>query len=172
LLRTEDARVVTVSSGAHWMGAIRFDDLQSERFYSEWLAYGQSKLANLLFAFELQRRAERAGVNLISLACHPGYAATNLQSAGPRLQGFWMLEIAMGFANQLFAQSAAMGALPLLYAAAAPGVAGGDYIGPDGLGELRGYPTKVSCSAAARDPATARRLWDISEQLSGVRFSL
>ena len=172
LLRTEGARVVTVSSGAHWMGGIRFDDLQSERFYSEWLAYGQSKLANLLFAFELQRRAEWAGVNLISLACHPGYAATNLQSAGPRMQGLWMLEIAMGFANLLFAQSAAMGALPLLYAAAAPGVAGGDYIGPDGFGELRGYPTRVSCSPAARDTTTAQRLWDISEQLSGVRFSL
>ena len=81
-----------------------------------------------------------------------------------------MLEMAMDFANRVFAQSAAMGALPLLYAAAAPEVAGGDYLGPDGLGELRGYPTKVACSAAARDPATARRLWDISEQLTGVRF--
>jgi NAD(P)-dependent dehydrogenase (short-subunit alcohol dehydrogenase family) len=172
LLRTEGARVVTVSSGAHWMGRIQFDDLQSERLYSEWLAYGQSKLANLLFTLELQRRAERSGASLISVACHPGYSATNLQSAGPRMQGFWMLEMAIGFANLLFAQNAAMGALPLLYAAAAPGVAGGDYIGPDGLGELRGYPTKVSCSAAARDPATARRLWDISEQLTGVHFSL
>jgi NAD(P)-dependent dehydrogenase (short-subunit alcohol dehydrogenase family) len=168
LLRTESARVVTVSSGAHWMGRIQFDDLQSERFYSEWLAYGQSKLANLLFAFELQRRAEHAGVSLISVACHPGYAGTNLQAAGPRMQGFWMLEMAMGFANLLFAQSAAMGALPLLYAAAAPVVAGGDYIGPDGLGELRGYPTKVSCSAVARDPETARRLWKISEQLTAA----
>jgi NAD(P)-dependent dehydrogenase (short-subunit alcohol dehydrogenase family) len=170
LLRTEGARVVMVSSSAHWMGRIQFDDLQWERWYSEWLAYGQSKLANLLFTFELHRRAERAGVSLKSVACHPGYAATNLQAAGPRMRGFWMLEMAMDFANRAFAQSAAMGVLPLLYAAAAPEVAGGDYTGPDGLGELRGYPTKVSCSAAARDPATARHLWDISEQLTGVRF--
>jgi NAD(P)-dependent dehydrogenase (short-subunit alcohol dehydrogenase family) len=172
LLRTEGARVVTVSSSAHRMGRINFDDLQSQRFYSEWLAYGQSKLANLLFTFELQRRAERAGVSLISVACHPGYAATNLQAVGPRMQGFWMMEMAMGFANLLFAQSAAMGALPLLYAAAAPDVTGGDYIGPDGLGEFRGYPTKVSCSAAARDPTAAQRLWDLSEQLSGLHLSL
>jgi hypothetical protein len=107
------------------MGRIQFDDLQWERGYSKWFAYGQSKLANLLFTFELQRRTERAGVNLISVACHPGYAATNLQAAGPRMQGFWMLETAMDFANQLFAQSAAMGALPLLYAAAASDVGGG-----------------------------------------------
>jgi NAD(P)-dependent dehydrogenase (short-subunit alcohol dehydrogenase family) len=172
LLRTEGARVVTVSSGAHRIGRIQFNDLQWERGYSEWLAYGQSKLANLLFTFELHRRAERAGVSLKSVACHPGYSATNLQMAGPRMRGFWMLEIGMEFANRLFAQSAEMGALPLLYAAAAPDLKGGDYIGPDGLGELRGYPTRVSSSAAARDPAIARRLWDISEQLTGVHFSL
>jgi NAD(P)-dependent dehydrogenase (short-subunit alcohol dehydrogenase family) len=172
LLETADARVVTVSSGAHWIGRIRFGDLQWEGGYSEWLAYGQSKLANLLFTLELQRRAEQAGVGLKSIACHPGYAATNLQAAGLRMQGLWMLEAAMDFANRLFAQSAAMGALPLLYAAAAPAVKGGDYIGPDGPGELRGYPTKVPCSPAARDPETARRLWDISEQLTGVRFRL
>ena len=133
------------------MGRIEFDDLQWERGYSEGLAYGQSKLANLLFTFELQRRAERAALSLKSVACHPGYSATNLQTAGPRIRGFWMLEMGMEFANRLFVQSAAMGALPLLYAAAAPEIGGGDYIGPDGLGELRGYPTKVSCSAAARD---------------------
>jgi NAD(P)-dependent dehydrogenase (short-subunit alcohol dehydrogenase family) len=172
LLRTHGPRVVTVSSGAHRMGRIRFDDLQSERFYSKWLAYGQSKLANLLFTFELQRRVERAGISLKSIACHPGYAATNLQAAGPRMQGSWMQEAAMDFANRLFAQIAAMGALPLLYAAAVPDAAGGDYIGPDGFGEFRGYPTRVSCSAAAHDPATARRLWEISEQLTSVRFSL
>ena len=170
LLWTNSARVVTVSSGAHWMGRIQFEDLQWERGYSEWLAYAQSKLANLLFTFELQRRAERAGVRLRSVACHPGYAATNLQTAGPRMQGFWMLEAAMDFANRVFAQSAAMGALPLLYAAASPDVVSGDYIGPDGLGELRGYPIKVSCSAAARDPTTAQRLWQVSEELTGIRF--
>jgi len=171
-LLDEDSRVVTVSSGAHRMGSINFDDLQSERSYSQWFAYGQSKLANLLFTFELQRRAERARARFISLACHPGYAATNLQGVGPRMSGAWMMEAAMDFSNRLFAQSAAMGALPLLYAAAALGIEGGDYIGPDGVWEMRGHPTKVSCTAAARDPAAAQRLWDISEQLTGVRFSL
>jgi NAD(P)-dependent dehydrogenase (short-subunit alcohol dehydrogenase family) len=170
LLRSEGARVVTVSSSAHWIGRIQFEDLQSERFYSRWLAYAQSKLANLLFTFELQRRAERAGMSLVSVSCHPGYAATNLQGAGPRMQGSWMLEAMMDLANLVFAQSAAMGALPLLYAATAPEIASGDYIGPDGLGEMRGHPHKVSCSVAARDTATARRLWDTSEQLTGVRY--
>ena len=169
--RAEKARVVTVSSNAHRMGRIQFDDLQSERFYSKWLAYAQSKLANLLFTFELQRRAERARVSLVSVACHPGYAATNLQAAGPRMRQLWMLEAVMDFANRVFAQSAAMGALPLLYAATAPEIVSGDYVGPDGFGEIRGYPRKVSCSSAARDPVSARRLWDISEQLTGVRFS-
>jgi len=171
LLGTGGARVVTTSSSAHRMGYMRFDDLQSERDYWEWLAYGQSKLANLLFAFELQRKADRAGVRLISAACHPGYAATNLQSAGPRMRGFWPMEWAMEFANLMFAQSAAKGALPMLYAAAAPEVEGGDYIGPDGLGELRGHPIKVSCSSAARDAASAARLWELSEELTGVRYS-
>lgn len=170
LFRTEGARVVTVSSSAHRMGRIIFDDLQGERFYSEWLAYGQSKLANLLFTFELQRRVERAGLSLMSVACHPGYAATNLQAAGPRMRGLWMIEAAIDFANRIFAQSAAMGALPLLYAAASPDVTGGDFIGPDGPGELRGHPIKVPCSIAARDHATAQRLWDASERLTGVSF--
>ncbi|MBV8775487.1 MAG: SDR family oxidoreductase [Deltaproteobacteria bacterium] len=170
LLRTDGARVVTVSSSAHWMGRIQFDDLQSDRGYSQWLAYGQSKLANLLFTFELQHRAEQAGLSLKSVACHPGYAATNLQTVGARMQGFWMLEMGMDIANRLFAQSAEMGALQLLYAATAPNVDGGDYIGPDGIGEFRGYPTKVRCSTAARDRATAQRLWEISERLTGVQF--
>lgn len=170
LLRTEGARVVTVSSNAHRMGRIQFEDLQSERFYSKWLAHAQSKLANLLFTLELQRLAERAGLSLLSVACHPGYAATNLQSAGPRMRGFWMLEAAMDLANRVFAQSAGMGALPLLYAVTAPEIAGGDYIGPAGFGEIRGHPRKVSCSATARDAVAACRLWDISEQLTGVRF--
>jgi NAD(P)-dependent dehydrogenase (short-subunit alcohol dehydrogenase family) len=168
---TAGARVVTASSGAHRMGYMRFDDLHGERGYWEWSAYGQSKLANLLFAFELQRKADRAGARLTSVACHPGYAATNLQGAGPRMRGFWITEWAMGFANLMFAQSAAMGALPTLYAAAAPEVEGGDYIGPDGLGELSGHPVKVSCSSAARDPASAARLWELSEELTGVRYA-
>jgi NAD(P)-dependent dehydrogenase (short-subunit alcohol dehydrogenase family) len=170
MLATDGARVVNVSSGAHRTGRIRFDDLQWEHGYRKWFAYGQSKLANLLFTFELQRKLEAAGKSLISVACHPGYAATNLQAAGPRMQGSSFMESLMGVSNRLFAQSAAMGALPTLYAAAAPEVRGGDYIGPDGFGEMWGNPAKVGCSAAARDAAAAARLWAVSEELTGVRY--
>jgi NAD(P)-dependent dehydrogenase (short-subunit alcohol dehydrogenase family) len=171
LLRaTEGARVVTVSSGAHRMGSIRFDDLNWERGYRKWLAYGQSKLANLLFCLELQRRFEQAGAGTLSIACHPGYAATNLQAAGPKMSGSSMKESLMAFTNRLFAQSAAMGALPTLYAAVSPDVRGNDYIGPDGFGEMWGNPTKVGRSSAARDASTAAHLWEVSEQLTGVRY--
>jgi len=172
LLAADGARVVTVSSSAHRMGQIRFDDLQWEHGYRKWRAYGQSKLANLLFAFELQRRIEAAGAKLISVACHPGYAATNLQAMGPRMQGSAVMEMLMRVSNRLFAQSAAMGAMPTLYAAAAPDLRGGEYIGPDGLGEMWGHPAKVDCSAAAHDTAAAARLWQISEQLTNVRYPL
>jgi len=170
LLATDGARVVTVSSGAHRFGRIRFDDLQWQRSYRKWFAYGQSKLGNLLFMFELQRRIEKAGAKLMSVACHPGYAATNLQSAGARMEGSSFKESVTDLGNRLFSQSAAMGALPTLYAAAAPEVRGGDYIGPDGMAELWGYPKKVPSSAAAHDAAAASRLWDVSEQLTKVKF--
>ncbi len=172
LLATEGARVVNVSSGAHRMGKIRFDDLQWHNGYRKWMAYGQSKLANLLFTFELQRRADAAGAKLLSVACHPGYAATNLQAAGPRMQGSSMMESLFSAANSVFAQSAAMGALPTEYAAVSPNVHGGDYIGPDGLGEMWGHPVVVGCSAAARDTAAAARLWEASERLTGVQYKL
>src|SRR5271166_302054 len=155
LLATEGARVVNVSSGAHRMGKIRFDDLQWHNGYRKWMAYGQSKLANLLFTFELQRRADAAGAKLLSVACHPGYAATNLQAAGPQMQGSSGMESLWGTMNGIFAQSAAMGALPTLYAATSPDVRGGDYIGPDGIAEMWGHPTKVACSSPAKDPAVA-----------------
>jgi len=171
LLATEGARVVNVSSGGHRMGRIRFDDLQWERSYYKWFAYGQSKLANLLFTFELQRKANSAGAKLLAVACHPGYAATNLQGAGPRMQGSSGMESLWGMMNSTFAQSAAMGALPTLYAACAPEVRGGDYIGPDGLAEMWGNPTKVNCSKAAKDPVVAARLWEVSEQLTMVHYS-
>ena len=172
ILATDGARVVNVASGAHRMGRMRFDDLQWKQGYRKWMAYGQSKLANLLFTFELQRRAESAGKKFLSVACHPGYAATNLQAAGPRMQGSSTLESLFSIGNSLFAQSAAMGALPTEYAAASPAVGGGDYIGPDGMAELWGHPTKVASSAAANDAASAKKLWEISEQLTGVRYSL
>lgn len=170
LLANEGARVVNVASGAHRIGTIRFDDMDWQHGYRKWLAYGQSKLANLLFCLELQRRLEKSEAKLISVACHPGYAATNLQSAGPRMSGSSMMESLTGVANRIFAQSAAMGALPTLYAAVAPEVRGGDYIGPDGLGELWGHPAKVGRSKAAQDAAVAARLWQISEQRTGVTY--
>jgi NAD(P)-dependent dehydrogenase (short-subunit alcohol dehydrogenase family) len=170
LLATEGARVVNVASGAHRMGSMRFDDLQWKNGYRKWRAYGQSKLANLLFTFELQRKLEAAGKKLIAVACHPGYAATNLQAAGPRMSGSSVMENLMALSNRMFAQSAAMGALPTEYGATSPDVRGGDYIGPDGIGELWGHPIKAGCSAAARDAATATRLWQVSEQLTGVQY--
>jgi NAD(P)-dependent dehydrogenase (short-subunit alcohol dehydrogenase family) len=170
LLATPGSRIVSVSSSVHRVGRIDFDDLQGERGYGAWRAYAQSKLANLLFAFELQRRLARRSASPISVACHPGYAATQLQFAGPRLSGSSVMEWIMRFGNRLFAQSAAMGALPTLYAATAPDVVGGDYIGPGGLAEMTGPPRKVGASARARDAAAAARLWESSERLTGVRF--
>jgi NAD(P)-dependent dehydrogenase (short-subunit alcohol dehydrogenase family) len=164
----DDARVVTVSSGAHRVGRIDFDDPHHERSYNRWLAYGQSKLANLLFAFELDRRLRSAGSSIRSLAAHPGYAATNLQTAAPPL----LDRLAMTVTNLLVAQSADMGALPILYAATYPDLPGGTFVGPDGLAEQRGYPKPVSASRAARDEAVAARLWTVSEELTGVHFEL
>jgi NAD(P)-dependent dehydrogenase (short-subunit alcohol dehydrogenase family) len=173
LRRRPGARVVTVSSGAHRFGRIRFDDLHGEHRYSPWRAYGQSKLANLLFAFELARRAQAAGLDLVSVAAHPGYAATNLQSVAPRMRNSRVMLAGAAIANRLAAQSAAAGAIPILYAAAGAGVENGAYYGPDGLFEQRGrHPKRVGASAAARDPEAARRLWEVSEQLTGVRYEL
>ncbi|MER7672325.1 oxidoreductase [Kitasatospora sp. NPDC096128] len=163
-------RVVTVASNAHRRPGvdIDFDDLDARRQskpYSPWRAYQQSKLANLLFTRELQRRLTEAGSALTAHAAHPGYAATNLQSgtagAGQRLM--------MAIANRLIAQSEEQGALPSLYAATQP-LPGASYTGPDGRGELRGYPSPARLSPHARDDARARRLWDASEQLTGVGF--
>ena len=170
LLERPGARVVTMSSGAHQMGRIRFDDLQGERRYQRWMAYGQSKLANLLFAFELARRAALAGLDLTSVAAHPGYAATNLQLAGPQMDGSGLKETLARVGNRLFAQSDAQGALPALYAATMPDVTGGEYFGPDGIGGMRGAPTRAQTTKAARDPALARRLWTVSEELTGVSY--
>jgi NAD(P)-dependent dehydrogenase (short-subunit alcohol dehydrogenase family) len=163
-----DARVVTVSSGAHHIGRIRFDDLHGERHYFRWMAYGQSKLANLLFAVELDRRLRAAGSSVKSLAAHPGYAATNLQSAAAPL----LDRLFMKAGNFVMAQSAAMGTLPILYAATEPGLEGGGYFGPDGIGEQRGHPARAGMSTAARDEETARRLWEVSEELTGVEFAV
>jgi NAD(P)-dependent dehydrogenase (short-subunit alcohol dehydrogenase family) len=164
----DDARVVTLSSTAHKMGRISFDNLNGDRRYFRWNAYGQSKLANLLFALELDRRLRAAGSTVKSLAAHPGYAATNLQSAGPPLFD----RVVMVASNALIAQSDVMGALPTLYAATEPGLEGGTYVGPGGFAEQRGNPKVVKPNRAARDEETARRLWSVSEQMTGVSFQL
>jgi NAD(P)-dependent dehydrogenase (short-subunit alcohol dehydrogenase family) len=161
-----DARVVTVSSTAHKMGRINFDDLQRQRRYFRWSAYGQSKLANLLFARELDKRLRAAGSTVKSLAAHPGYSATNLQSAAPPL----IDRAVMTVTNRLLAQSAEMGALPELYAATRPNLEGGLFIGPDGFEEQRGHPKVVSPVKAGRDEAVAARLWTVSEGLTGVSY--
>jgi NAD(P)-dependent dehydrogenase (short-subunit alcohol dehydrogenase family) len=160
------ARVVTLSSNAHkTVRRIAFDNLNGERRYFRWNAYGQSKLANLLFALELDRRlrAERSTVK--SLAAHPGYAATNLQSAAAPLVDRLIMKVS----NTVVAQSDEMGALPVLYAATEPGLEGGTYVGPDGIGEQRGHPKVVRPSGAARDEQAASRLWEVSAELTGVR---
>ena len=164
----EDARIVTLSSNAHKMGRINFDDLQSEHGYTRWGAYGQSKLADLMFALELDRRLRAADSTVKSVAAHPGYAATNLQTAAPPM----LDRIVMRVSNLIVAQSADMGALPVLYAATYPGLEGGSYVGPDGIGEFRGHPHLVSPNRAARDKDVAKRLWAVSEELTGVSFEL
>jgi NAD(P)-dependent dehydrogenase (short-subunit alcohol dehydrogenase family) len=168
-------RVVTVTSGAHRIGKIDFDDLQRRRHYMRWSAYGQSKLANLLFALELQRRAAAADLDLLSMAAHPGYAATNLQHAGPQLGAGLLSKLtapAWSISNHLLGQSSADGALPTLYAATEPDLAGGSLIGPGGFASMRGAPALETPSGAALDEGTARRLWEVSEELTGVEFTL
>jgi len=166
------SRVVTVSSAAHKPGRIDFDDLMSERSYGKWSAYNQSKLANLLFAYELQRRLDMSGLATISVAAHPGYAATNLQQVGPRMQGSRIGALLMSLGNSLLAQSDDMGALPQLYAATSPEVRGGEYFGPDGIAESHGHPKRVDSTKASKDVTSARRLWEVSETLTGVRYDV
>ena len=160
MLPVPGSRVVTVSSLAHRVRArINFDDLQGERSYSRVGAYGQSKLANLMFTYELQRRLSGAGT--IAVAAHPGLASTELGRYTPAI---------VAFSYALVSQQAAMGALPVLRAATDPGVAGGQYYGPGGLFGARGYPTLARSSRRSHDTAIQRRLWTVSEELTGVTF--
>ena len=162
----EDARVVIVSSNAHkTVRGIAFDNLNGDRRYFRWNAYGQSKLANLMFALELDRRLRGQGSTVKSVAAHPGYATTNLQSAAAPVVDRMVMKVT----NALVGQSAEMGALPVLYAATEPGLEGGTYVGPDGIAEQRGHPKIVQPNRVARDEAAARRLWDVSADLTGVR---
>jgi NAD(P)-dependent dehydrogenase (short-subunit alcohol dehydrogenase family) len=164
--RGEDARVVTVSSLEHKGGAIHFDDLTGARSYSPRGFYRQSKFANVLFALELDRRVRAAGIPVRSVLAHPGWSATNLQTSAPT----GVMKQLMRIGNRVLAQSAEMGALSQLYAAVDPGAESGSFYGPDGLGELRGHPTRVRPAPSATDAGTARRLWELSEELTGVSF--
>ncbi|HEV3284252.1 MAG TPA: oxidoreductase [Solirubrobacteraceae bacterium] len=168
LLDHVTGRVVTVSSTGHRMGRIDFNDLNWERKpYKAWAAYGQSKLANLLFTSELQRRLSEAGSPVIATAAHPGYASTNLQFHSQRRS----MDLIGAIGNRLLAQDENGGALPTLYAAVAD-VPGNSFAGPGGFMEQRGAPKLVGRSSAAKDDDVARRLWEVSEKLTGVRFPL
>ena len=163
ILRRADApRVVSVSSIVHRAARIRFNDWE-EKGYSRWFPYIQSKLANLLFTSELQRRATAADADLLAVAAHPGYAATSLSSGLPTV-----CRLGAKVSDRLFAQPDRMGALPQLYAATMPDVGPDDYWGPDGFMERRGWPKRVGRSRAASDGDAARRLWEASEKLTGV----
>lgn len=163
-------RVISVASAAHRMGTMNFDDLMGEKSYAPWSAYGQSKLANLLFTYELHRKLRAAGKRTIAAAAHPGYAATNLQGVGAQMTGSKLSAWVMNVGNSIMAQSASMGALPTLYAATMREVKGGEYFGPDGFLEFRGHPRRCDSNAKSKDLQTAQKLWEASERLTGVRF--
>ncbi|GBE65383.1 short-chain dehydrogenase [Mycobacterium sp. MFM001] len=168
LLGVRGSRVVTVSSTGHRIrAAIHFDDLQWEHGYDRIAAYGQSKLANLLFTYELQRRLAAQQKNTIAVAAHPGFSNTELARNIPAI-----FKPAVAVVGPILSQSAAMGALPTLRAATDPDVEGGQYYGPDGLGEQRGYPKLVQSSGQSHDEELQRRLWAVSEELTGVTFPL
>ncbi|WP_433245227.1 oxidoreductase [Streptosporangium sp. CA-135522] len=162
-----DPRVVTVSSANHRQGRLFFDDLSGERKYSPMGFYNQSKLANAVFGWELHRRLTAAGSPVRSVLAHPGYTSTNLQTSGP----VGMVKVLFGRILAPLAQAPDQGALPQLYAATAPDVESGQFFGPDGMGELRGAPKRVQLAQAATDAETGRRLWELSERLTAVRFA-
>ena len=169
LLQTSDSRIVNVSSGASFYGSINFDDLQHEKSYSRYQAYGQSKLANLLFTFELQRQFDQIDTSTMALSAHPGYARTNLQQNAAQqsdapVEGWFYRLI-----EPVLSQSAAMGALPTLYAATTPDIEKGGFYGPHFL-HMRGYPTLIRGCAKAYDATAAKRLWQISEDLTHIKY--
>ncbi|MBN8869650.1 MAG: SDR family oxidoreductase [Solirubrobacterales bacterium] len=173
LKRTQDSRVVTVSSIAARMGKLNFDDLHGRKSYRRWLAYGQSKLANLVFALDLQTLINQAGLDIKSMAAHPGVSATNLTSGGNDLDSGLMGLLSKPFLklnDLVVAQGAEAGALPILRAATDPDLAGGSYIGPDGRGERRGRPVIVAPRKLALNREVADRLWQESEKATGVEF--
>ena len=176
LLKSSQTRVVTVASFAHsWVRGIDLRSLTTQgspRRYRRWQSYGESKLANLLFALELNRRVKDAGINVVSVAAHPGYASTNLTSAGPSIGGNSLRAMGMHQITRIVAQSAAMGAWPLLMAATDPKLAGGEYTGPSHLRQMRGNPKLVGMTGTARDPELADILWTASEQAVETEFRI
>ncbi|MFX0090591.1 MAG: oxidoreductase [Candidatus Hodarchaeota archaeon] len=177
LLQTEGSRVVTMSSNAYIFGRIDFDNLNWEKpkSYGSTAAYGRSKLANLLFTYELQRKFEQKGARVISVASHPGYSATNLQSSGLKLgrsMSARLMRLIYSILNKVVAQSVEMGALPMLMAATSAEINGGDYIGPERVFSFRGYPKKVNSNGRSHNLETAEKLWRVSESLTGVNFNL
>ena len=174
LLAGPDPRVVTLSSTVHRIGKMNFDDLMGAKRYRPWPAYGQSKLANLLFTSELQRRAAAAKLPLRAMAAHPGFALTNLQTAGPTMRGAKTTtrrSRLMATLTRELAQPAVWGALPTLYAATVPGLAGNSFVGPEGFGQQHGHPVPVTRSKRAQNTADAQRLWTESERLTGVSYA-
>ncbi len=170
LLAADSPRVVTISSFGHKPGRIRWDDPNWEKGrYLAWPAYFQTTLANLLFTAELDRQAGEHGDRLLAAAAHPGYAATNLVASGPGSANA-IMRGGVNVVDQLLGHADSMGALPKLYAATMPDVEGNDYYGPDGLMEQRGHPTKVGRTRKAQDPEAAKRLWAMSEDLTGVTY--
>jgi NAD(P)-dependent dehydrogenase (short-subunit alcohol dehydrogenase family) len=170
--RTPGSRIVNVSSLMHKFGKINFDDLNWEKSYSKWQAYGQSKLANLLFSLELNRRLRAAGKQTGVMTSHPGYAATKLQVRAGEMEGSKMNVRANNLMNALFAQPASKGALPSLYAATCENAISGKFYGPSGLGSVRGYPREEKINPLLTNPDVAKRLWEKSEKLIGMRFGV
>lgn len=171
LLATPGARIVNVSSQAHKIGRMNWDDLDGARTYKRWPAYGQSKLANLLFTFELGRRLSELRLDARAVACHPGYAATNLQYVAADQDGSRFTRKIMELGNALIAQSAESGAMPTLYAAVSPDAQSGDFIGPSGLFGRAGFPEKQRAMRAAYDPEAMRKLWEISVERTSVDYA-
>jgi NAD(P)-dependent dehydrogenase (short-subunit alcohol dehydrogenase family) len=176
VLKESNARIVTVSSLAHTtVGSVDLTSLtpgDSDRRYRRWQSYGQSKLANLLFALELDRRTKAAGLGVVSVAAHPGYASTNITKTGPTGSGLSLPGIGMHQISRIIAQPAALGALPLLMAATDPSLTGGEYVGPSGIRGLRGRPKLVTMTQAARDEHLARELWSATETAIGTTFDV
>ncbi len=172
LIVEASGRVVNQSSMAHEDGEIDFDDLMSEDDYSKWGAYGQSKLANLLFTYELNRRLEDKDIDVESVACHPGISDTNLFKIGPKMEHS-KIKLYLGqMISKIFGQSPSKGCLPMLYAATSEQIQGGEYIGPDGFKQARGYPEKQGSSEASHNEDDAKKLWERSEELIGLKFKI